>query len=346
MGEHDALFKRVFGVPAHAAGELQSVLPSGVVDRLDLDGLELLPGSFVDGEMGQRHTDLLFRTHADDTEVYVYFLLEHQSEPDPTMPRRIYRYVDRIWDAVLRQEPERATLPPVVPVILHHGPQGWRAPRSLHEMVDGLATFPELAPLVPQFSLLIDDLCAVSDPELKKRPLPTLPRIALWVLRDGRRVEALTEHLPFWVAELRALLRTDREDLHLILRYLLRVTGDTTFREFRTRIIEVAPDLEAAMGTPAEDLIQQGVKRGLEQGVKQGLEQGVKQGLEQGVKEGRVSALRQTLTTLLEERFGDLDGPSARRISEARPAELEQWLRRFVHAAQLSEVLEEEDLNR
>jgi predicted transposase YdaD len=61
MGDHDTLFKRAFGVPEHAAGELRSVLPAAVVDRLDLDSLELLPTSFVDQEMVHRHADLLFR---------------------------------------------------------------------------------------------------------------------------------------------------------------------------------------------------------------------------------------------------------------------------------------------
>jgi predicted transposase YdaD len=60
MGDHDGLFKRAFSVPAHAAGELRSVLPEALTNRLDLSTLKLETASFVDAEMEHRHADLLF----------------------------------------------------------------------------------------------------------------------------------------------------------------------------------------------------------------------------------------------------------------------------------------------
>ncbi|WP_089774081.1 Rpn family recombination-promoting nuclease/putative transposase [Ruania alba] len=59
---HDGLFRAVVEVPANAASVLASVLPAEVAGGLDQDGLRLEPGSFVDEEMRQRHTDLLFST--------------------------------------------------------------------------------------------------------------------------------------------------------------------------------------------------------------------------------------------------------------------------------------------
>lgn len=58
MGEHDAFFKRIFSNPVYAAGELASVLHPELVAALDLSKLVLVPGSFVDEAMQQRHTDL------------------------------------------------------------------------------------------------------------------------------------------------------------------------------------------------------------------------------------------------------------------------------------------------
>ncbi|MBK8409998.1 MAG: Rpn family recombination-promoting nuclease/putative transposase [Sandaracinaceae bacterium] len=59
MGDHDAFFKRIFSNPEYAAGELASVLPPEFVAAIDLGKLVLMPGSFVDDAMKQRHTDLL-----------------------------------------------------------------------------------------------------------------------------------------------------------------------------------------------------------------------------------------------------------------------------------------------
>ncbi|MBK7156737.1 MAG: Rpn family recombination-promoting nuclease/putative transposase [Sandaracinaceae bacterium] len=59
MGDHDAFFKRIFSNPEYAAGELASVLPPELVAAIDLGKHVLMPGSFVDDAMKQRHTDLL-----------------------------------------------------------------------------------------------------------------------------------------------------------------------------------------------------------------------------------------------------------------------------------------------
>jgi predicted transposase YdaD len=54
---HDALFKATFSQVEHAAGELQAILPPGLCARLDFATLALCPGTFVDDELRQRHTD-------------------------------------------------------------------------------------------------------------------------------------------------------------------------------------------------------------------------------------------------------------------------------------------------
>ena len=165
MGDHDGLFKRVFSVPAHAAAELRSVLPAAVVERLDLDALTLSTASFVDPELSASHVDLLFRAprrdQPDAEPVYLYVLVEHQSQPDRWMPGRVLTYVQRIWDAALREAPARRALPPVVTIVVHHGEAGWGAPRRLHDLVEGLDQLPGLARFVPDVEMLVDDLATV-----------------------------------------------------------------------------------------------------------------------------------------------------------------------------------------
>ena len=62
---HDALFKATYSDPARAAAHLASVLPAGLVARLDLDTLEVLPGSFIDPELAQSASDLRFGAVSD-----------------------------------------------------------------------------------------------------------------------------------------------------------------------------------------------------------------------------------------------------------------------------------------
>jgi len=58
---HDGLAKHTFGQPRALASELASVLPSALVGRLDLAGLEIVPGSFIDAELRASHSDILAR---------------------------------------------------------------------------------------------------------------------------------------------------------------------------------------------------------------------------------------------------------------------------------------------
>lgn len=122
---HDGLFRLVFGKPAHAASELVAVLPQGLVSRLDMDGLEVVDGSFVDSALRWRHSDVLLSTRLDDHDALVYVLIEHQSRPDQLMPWRMLHYLVRIWDRYLKEHPDASRLPLIVPVVVHQGRRPW-----------------------------------------------------------------------------------------------------------------------------------------------------------------------------------------------------------------------------
>ena len=100
---HDAVFRRIFAVPANAASQLRAVLPEGLAARLDLGRLAPVPGSFVDDDLRWRHSDVLFTAPLDGRDAFVYVLVEHQSSDDPLMAFRVLRYVCRVWDACLRE---------------------------------------------------------------------------------------------------------------------------------------------------------------------------------------------------------------------------------------------------
>ena len=90
---HDSLVQTVFSDLENAAGELRSVLPAAVVDKLNWTTLKLEPGTFVDPELRDRHTDLLYSVELKGSpspkpgrgkrgsarRVFLYVLLEHQS---------------------------------------------------------------------------------------------------------------------------------------------------------------------------------------------------------------------------------------------------------------------------
>lgn len=322
MGDHDSLFKRAFSVPANAAGEIRSLLPAAITEQLDLSALTLVPASFVDAEMTHRHADLLFTVPLAGQRSYVYFLFEHQSVPDPLMPWRVLGYQQRIWAALLRAEPERRSLAPVVTIVVHHGIGGWTAPRRLHALVDGLAALPELRRFVPDFEILVDDLGAVDDEGLRRRPLAAFPKLTLWLLRDGREIAALLDHLAAWGAELERLVHEDpsREDVLVVLRYILRVSGEVTYETLRQHIAAVAPALEEPMASAEQQLIERGIEKGIERGIERGM--------------------RQTLARQLRARFGAIDAAAEARIAAASREDLDRWTERVLVASRIDDVFD------
>ena len=140
---HDALFKAAFGQPDLARSELELVLPVEIQAHLDLATLDVVPGSFVDEDLRHAHTDLLYRVGTrTDGDALVYLLMEHQSTFDARMPLRLLRYMVRVWDRWERDHPT-GKLPVVLPVVLHHDRDGWRAAPEFASILDAS---PDLRP--------------------------------------------------------------------------------------------------------------------------------------------------------------------------------------------------------
>jgi len=173
---HDALFKETFGQADIARSELELVLPTEVQSHFDLATLAVRPGSFVDEELQQVHSDLLYAVATKDGgEGLVYILFEHQSSQDPTMAFRLLRYMVRVWERWLRDHPESKTLPIVLPVLLHHGDGRWRTAPDFASMLDaGPELLDAVRPFQPMFRFVLDDLASLSLETLASRALHAL----------------------------------------------------------------------------------------------------------------------------------------------------------------------------
>ena len=327
VNPHDALFRRVLGEPEHAASQLRSVLPPALTERLEMDRLTPVPGSFVDEELRWRHCDLLFSTTTSGGhDALVYLLMEHQSTPDPWMAWRMMRYVMRIWDRYRTEHPTRATLPLVVPVVVYHGRVRWRRATEVGELVDldpAWAADPGTAELVPRFRFLLDDLSVVDEKMLRARPLTAPARVTLFLL--GRATApGLARALAEWVVDLRAVLDRPggRATFEALMTYI-QLVADGSAESLRPVLEDVGPDAEEAYVTIAEQLRAEGEARGEARGTAL------------GEARGRAAALLQ----LLELRFGPLPAATADTVRAAPVERVETWTAQVLTAATLRDAL-------
>jgi hypothetical protein len=266
---HDGLFKTTFGQADIARSELELLLPEAVRAQLDLTSLEVRPGSFVDEELQQVHSDLLYavRTRGGE-EALAYVLLEHQSTPDPTMAFRFLRYMVRVWDRWLRDHPDARSLPIVLPLLLHHGEGRWKVAQDFGALLAGdPALLAAVRPYQPQFRFLLDDLGALTLDELAARSVHALGRLVQLAFWSSRSMERLKNAAPFMRAVAEALERDGRtrELLVQLFAYLWRASPpDVAAEDIRSILLEVAgPQGAEDVVNAAQQLIEQGRAEGL-----------------------------------------------------------------------------------
>jgi len=326
---HDALVKFAFEAPANAAALLRELLPAAVRAAVSWKTLKGERGSFVDAVLADHHSDLLFSARLRTGQPkLVYFLLEHQSTDDPTMPLRMLSYQNRIWNRFAEEHPG-ARLAPVIAVLVSHVPGGWTTARAFEELFDpAVMELSGLATLVPRFSMIVDDLAQLSDDDLAARPLPAFAKLALWLLRDARDSARLLASIDAWIPSMLELQRTrsGRNSFAVLLRYMFEVIDPMHRNELRAKIRLLGSRTEEVAMTIAEQLRKEGRK--------EGLEKGIKKGLKKGREEGRLATLR----SLLVFKFQTLDPACEARLKTATPESIDRYLQRLLTADSLAAV--------
>ncbi len=89
MVDHDHSYKLLFSHPRMVEDLLRGFVHEEWVGRIDFSTLERVSGSYVSADLREREDDLVWRVRLRGEWIYVYLLLEFQSQPDPFMALRM-----------------------------------------------------------------------------------------------------------------------------------------------------------------------------------------------------------------------------------------------------------------
>ena len=297
---HDAFARSMLSDPAKAAAFFQGHLPPDIVAVTDWSTLALQPASFVRQNLQQSHTDLLYTVKVAGREVLLYLLLEHQTSVDVLMPLRLLCYVTE----VLRHHAEEhgLPLPPVLPFVLHQGPDRWTVSTQFRDLfnlpkdLEGL-----LGAFLPTFEHALLDLTRFDPAKEEHHPQMQVILQLMKAAREKRLMEFFE-----WVArggvEVRLLLREDlfrrcllyavHIDINLDVEGIARTLS--TFKELQTEAMSLAQKLRL---------------EGRAEGRAEGMWSGKIQMLERflGVSESSTDALAAMDTAALEARYNELE---------------------------------------
>jgi hypothetical protein len=157
---------------------LLEIIGSDIVASLDFSKVQRVNTTFIADNLREQESDMVFLLpfrDADETEVMIYILIEHQSTVDPAMGFRLLFYMCQIWDQqrqkwVSENVPKREwRFRPIIPVLFYTGEERWQTLPSLETLMD----VPEALTLfIPQFETLFLGVKSASDETLLKTDRP------------------------------------------------------------------------------------------------------------------------------------------------------------------------------
>ncbi|HEX5053027.1 MAG TPA: Rpn family recombination-promoting nuclease/putative transposase [Planctomycetota bacterium] len=323
-----ALLRHTLAQPEHAGSLLRTILPRALANAVDWGSLRRVPGSSVDAELTSHHADLLFEARLAGGVLLIYVLLERPG--DRWTPLHVLRYVLRVVDSWRLDHAHATGLPPVLPVVVHHGARAWRGPRTPFDLVD-LAALPPaaqaiLSPLQPGVHFLLDDLAAATTAQLCERGTTLAVRSTLLLLRfvRGARHHDPAEFVRRWLDLLRALWRepAGRRTAAALFGYMA-CQLESPCEQFASAASLVHEEARIMSDTIADQF----------------REEGFRSGLAQGLQAGRAEGRAELMLRLLRRRFGSVTPAVEARIRAADIEQLEAWAERLLTAADPAQVL-------
>ena len=105
---HDHIFKYTFRQKIEAVGFLKANLSPELVQHIDFDSLEVCPSSYIDDELKEHESDLIYKVLLKGRTTYLYILFEHQREQEPLMIFRLLKYMVKFWEDLIRAAEKKA----------------------------------------------------------------------------------------------------------------------------------------------------------------------------------------------------------------------------------------------
>ncbi len=278
---HDKLFRETLSDREVAADFLQHYLPEDILTLTDLNSLEICKDSFVEDDLKDYHSDMLYKVMLEGREGYIYLLFEHKSYADRLIHLHLIEYMLKIWRLVLKQKTEKL-LPLIIPMVLYHGQKKWQHGTKFSELFSEYHG--KLKVYIPDFEFVLYDLTQYSDEAIRGM---VLHRVVMLLFRHIYDPD-IAEKLPGIFSAMREIIESEGglRFLEKILRYLSNTAGGITPDKLKNMVKEsFSQEKEGTFMTIAEILRKEGFELGIQQGVQQGLQQGVQQGIREGLTE-------------------------------------------------------------
>ncbi|EMY76743.1 hypothetical protein LEP1GSC060_3358 [Leptospira weilii serovar Ranarum str. ICFT] len=262
---HDRLIRETFQDKVEIVSFFKNTLPSEVVNLLDLGSLELLKSNFISEELKEEQADMLYSVRLKSgKEAQIYILFEHKSYLDPDIYVQLLGYLSKIYNSQIKNNGSYFV---VIPFVFYHGEMKWMLGEYFLNQFSLSEEERILKDFIPNFRIDLFDLSGV---DLKNKLESITLRVVFGVvqrIRDGE-LDFIT-HLPVLFS---VLVNIEDESKRvailkklLLYIYWVRDLKPSALREvLHTAKLEQYEELTM---TTAEQLIAEGMQKGIEKGI-------------------------------------------------------------------------------
>jgi predicted transposase/invertase (TIGR01784 family) len=158
---HDKFFKETFSRSEVAQSFIEELFPQEIKEKLNLKDLKRISESFIDDELEEYFSDIIYQTNLSNQETLVTLLFEHKSYTVLFPHIQLLQYILNIWKQEIKDG--KTVLSLVIPIVIHHGDKKWEYKSMKSYFVD---LPPVLHKFIPDFDYVLFSLSDIEDDRL------------------------------------------------------------------------------------------------------------------------------------------------------------------------------------
>ena len=314
---HDHFFKKVFSQKEIARDFIENYLPKELTKIINTKELKIVKDSFIDKELKNSFSDMVYKVDIHNNPGYLYLLFEHKSYPDKLVSFQLLKYLTKIWDLHLKQN-NTNKLPFILPLVVYHGREKYNISLKFSSL---LAKEKVLKEYIPDFKYLLYDFSQYSHTEIIGS---VQSRLFLKIIQNIFKDDFEKE-----LDEIFSLFRelndtnTVLEYFETAMRYIINIR-EISIQNLKTKVNKTIPERSGDLMSLGEKLRKEGRK----------------EGRIEGLKEGKLENLRETISIQLTKKLNINKMPDqiSQKINSANIEELEKIRDNIFEIDSLDEV--------
>lgn len=201
--KHDKLIKTILNKK-----ELSKLLKRYLNSNVLEENIEKYNNKYITKNYKERESDMVYKIKKKE----IYFLIEHQSKVDYTMPFRILEYsVEIMRESIKKQKNNKEfKYPQIVPIVIYTGKEKWNVKESIEDMQEKLEGYNNAT-----FRYNLIDINNYTKEELLEDNTMFSKVAALEKCNTAKEIIEIVNKIPKGTKE-------EREELYRIINYIIR----------------------------------------------------------------------------------------------------------------------------